>query len=169
MASSLTIVTEVWVPGRPKTKGSLDFRRGGGVTENVAGSKEWRAMVARAVQHERSRRGARTPSVAPVGVRALFVLPFSAGSEADEDCVPAPIAARTGDTDKLARNILDALTDAGAYKDDVQVCKLVCNKVYADNEHLYNGALVQCWELLPWELQAMRRVVMLGTAGLVAA
>ena len=38
---------------------------------------------------------------------------------------------RTGDLDKLSRNVLDALQDARVYEDDVQVTRLWVDKVAA--------------------------------------
>jgi Holliday junction resolvase RusA-like endonuclease len=159
----ISVVTEVWVPGAPKTKGSLDHIGGGRVRENVIGSKTWRALVARQVAFERMQRGFFVPTSAPVGVRVLFRLPAPVGLA---DLAPgalidhAPIEERVGDTDKLYRNVLDALQDAGAYRNDNQVCKLSGGKVYAtDGEP--QGAFIQCWELLPWEIRALRRTVRL--------
>ena len=39
------------------------------------------------------------------------------------------LASGAGDLDKLYRNVLDALTDAGVYEDDVQVVRLSGSKV----------------------------------------
>jgi hypothetical protein len=156
----VSVVTEVWVPGASKTKGSLDHIGGGRMRENVAGSHAWRQMVGKAVAAERASRGLYEPTRAAVGVRALFVLPVPVGLA---DLAPGelvdrpPMDGHVGDQDKLYRNVLDALQDAGAIRDDVQVCKLLGGKVYAiDTEPA--GAFVQCWELLPWEIRQLRRV-----------
>ena len=165
----LNVVTDVWVSGRPATKGSLDLapRRGGGtyVRESVAGSKDWRRLVASAVGNDRRARGVGDPTLSAVGVRILFVLPVPIGVAAS---TPAelisglwPDMARVGDVDKLTRNVMDALQDAGAYKDDTQVCKALVGKVYADGRTRgsdYQGARVQCWELMPWEMRSLREV-----------
>jgi Holliday junction resolvase RusA-like endonuclease len=159
----ISVVTEVWVPGAPKTKGSLDHVGGGRVRENVIGSKTWRSLVARRVASERMQRGLFVPTSAPVGVRVLLRLPvpveladLAPGALIDH----APIEERVGDTDKLYRNVLDALQDAGAYRNDNQVCKLSGGKVYATDSEP-QGAFIQCWELLPWEIRALRRTVRL--------
>jgi hypothetical protein len=158
----ISVVTEVWVPGAPKTKGSLDFK-GGYAEESVIGSKIWRRLVAERVVSERMRRGLFVPTSAPVGVRVLSRLPvpveladLAPGALIDH----APIEERVGDTDKLYRNVLDALQDAGAYRNDNQVCKLSGGKVYATDSEP-QGAFIQCWELLPWEIRALRRTVRL--------
>ena len=158
--AGLVVVTEVFVPGAPKTKGSLDPIGGGRVRENVRGSKTWRALVARAVRDERARRGMVVPTSAPVGVHALFRLPAPvalAGMSDEELSNHVPIEARVGDIDKLCRNVLDALKDAGAYADDNQVCKLTSGKVYAMGGEP-QGVLIQCWELPPWEIRRLRQI-----------
>lgn len=122
-----------WVPGRPKTKGSLDFQPGkkcrccdrceaylpgGRAVENIAGSSRWRQLMSYAVEHTDV--VSATAAEGPVTVVAVFHLP-----------VNDVAAGRVGDLDKLARNLLDALTDAGVYGDDVQVTRLICEKVAA--------------------------------------
>jgi Holliday junction resolvase RusA-like endonuclease len=136
--------------------------------ESVQGSKDWRRLVAQAVRDDRAAHGLSEPTRSAVGVRILFVLPVPVGIEAS---VPTelvsglwPDMAGVGDVDKLTRNVLDALQDAGAYKNDTQVCKALVGKVYADGVtpgSAYQGAFVQCWELLPWELRTQRNVNLL--------
>lgn len=111
-----------FVPGRPKTKGSMVARPNGSMRENVAGSGMWRQLMAYAAKLEMRRRpDVRWPLAGPVSVRALFWLPVT------------PIGARVGDIDKLCRNLLDALDDAGVYADDVQVVDLVARKMQVDD------------------------------------
>ena len=106
-----------WVPGRPKTKGSLTVVNGRrGLASDTPASKRWRQLMAYAVAGL-----VKAPLDGPVVVAAVFHLPT------------ADVAAgRVGDLDKLARNLLDALTDAGVYGDDVQVTRLLVDKVEAD-------------------------------------
>jgi Endodeoxyribonuclease RusA len=87
----------------------------------------------------------------PKSVVVVFVLPrpgghFGRGRAAAEVRKGAP--ARPGarpDVDKLARAVLDALTDAGAWRDDGQVVDLAVHKVYAgDGER--PGALIHIEE-----------------------
>lgn len=135
----MRLVLSCWVPGRPKTKGSLDFQPGkkckccdcceaylpgGRAVENVAGSGRWRQLMAYWMGIEMAKTGGGAPLEGPVIVAAVFHLPVH------------PIsghawAGRVGDLDKLARNLLDALTDAGVYGDDVQVTRLIVDKVEA--------------------------------------
>lgn len=128
-------VLDLWIPGRPKTKGSLDFQPGqkcrccsrceahlpgGRAVENVAGSKRWRQMMAYAVTQARRGVTQAWPLDGQVSVVAAFHLPAVDVS-----------TGKVGDLDKLARNLLDAQQDAGVFSDDVQVTRLLCEKVPA--------------------------------------
>ncbi len=77
-------------------------------------SKRWRHLVRVTVEADHlARVGAPgTPYGGPVAVRCVFVR-----------------ADGKGDVDKLARNVLDALTDSRVIVDDVQVVRLVCDRV----------------------------------------
>jgi Holliday junction resolvase RusA-like endonuclease len=166
--AGVRIVTEVFVPNRPRTKGSLEVvsargpkcrcspecrgflpaRRAATVRESVDGSSTWRQQVAYMVRADRARRGLTEPSVGPVGVRALFYL-APLGDGHDE---LGPIELGSGDTDKLARNIGDALADAGAYVNDVQVVSFWADKVHADESHP-EGCRLMVWEVPTWHLR----------------
>lgn len=138
MPSDGTVLASAWVAGAPKTKGSLDFipgRKckccaacnahvpGGHVAEGVIGSKRWRNLVAEAVRM--CQRQLRTTKYeGAVTVCATFYLP-----------VKSVIAARAGDLDKLLRNALDALQDAGTYSDDTQVVRIVTDKREATDQY----------------------------------
>ena len=126
---------ECWVPGRPKTKGSMRVvnNRRGVLTEAVEGSTRWRQLVAYAMVAEKRIYTALSdvvlPFTGPVALTIEFRLPVE------------PIGSRAGDVDKLVRNIMDALSacskgcaddcrnHAGVYVDDVQVCSLNVIKV----------------------------------------
>jgi Holliday junction resolvase RusA-like endonuclease len=130
------ILTECWIPGLPKTKGSLNFIGERYVKENVKGSTRWRVLVADAVRRDRKRRALSEPAYGPVAVRALFWLPAPRNPNRD---FGAPVHAGAGDVDKLARNVLDALADdakvasknGGAFVNDNQVCDLLAVKFLA--------------------------------------
>jgi Holliday junction resolvase RusA-like endonuclease len=66
-------------------------------------------------------------------VAASFALPV-------EDAT----ATRAGDVDKLGRNLLDALQDAGAYRDDVQVTRLLLDKTPAGERG--PGVALRVWQ-----------------------
>jgi Holliday junction resolvase RusA-like endonuclease len=123
------MLVETWVPGWPKTKGSLTFRGNGYVEENVAGSKEWRKMVAYAARQYYWVAVNAPPHLGPVAVRCVFWLPRPRRLTTEQLAEKGATYARAGDIDKLARNVLDALQDAGVYADDNQVVRLVCDKI----------------------------------------
>ncbi len=123
-------VLSFWVPGAPKTKGSLSARapkchccaacRGYArlpQLQDSVGSKRWRKLVA--YQAERTiveAPGAQFPIEGPVAVELGFQLSTM--------LVDDLIAQGAGDLDKLYRNVLDALQDAGVYANDSQVTRL---------------------------------------------
>lgn len=115
-------VLSVWIPGRPKTKGSLTVTNAArGLAQDTPASKRWRALMAYA-----ARRAWEEPWAldGPVSVVAVFHLPV-------HPTKGEVWAGRVGDIDKLARNLLDALQDAQVFSDDVQVTRLLCEKVPA--------------------------------------
>lgn len=135
----------VWVPGCAKTKGSMTAvqstsRRYGKthMVQSVQGSDDWATLVAAEVcrQYGIMRPGAawHCPT-GPVGVSLRFWLPVAQAWET-----------RSGDVDKLARNVLDALTKAGAYGDDVQVTQLQVEK-YPARPNPGPGLLLKVWQL----------------------
>lgn len=124
-----TVLT-AWVPGLPKTKGSLDHLGGGRVRENVVGSSAWRVMmverfIAATAWHT-------TRPIIPAGVRVSVWVAFWLPVE--------PASVGSGDIDKLLRNVFDALSahtkrcapscrkHAGIYADDVQVVDVFMRK-----------------------------------------
>lgn len=129
-------IVKVTVEGQARTKGSMrpvQRRRNVGgeslgvaharLVEDTAGSKEWRATVA-----WRVRQGIR--SAGPVsGPVRVTIMAFLSQPKSNRDLYPT--AQRTGDTDKIARNVFDALVDAGAIVDDAQVITHACMKEWA--------------------------------------
>nr|WP_255633192.1 RusA family crossover junction endodeoxyribonuclease [Demequina sp. TTPB684] len=108
------------------------------LVESTAHSKEWRAEVA-----WRVRQGLRSagPVSGPVRVTVMSFLPQP---KSNRD--PMPTAKRTGDMDKIDRNVLDALTDAGAIVDDAQVVDLCSAKRWAaDPAHPYTVIEVEAY------------------------
>lgn len=148
----MRILAQVLVEGRARTKGSLVAKQhrviiGGqslGVghaklTESTAGSKEWRAEIAWAVR--KYIRGARPYE----GAVQVVIMSFLPQPKSNRD--PYPTAMRTGDVDKIARNVLDALVDAGALKDDAQVVSEHSLKAWAaDPAHPYTVIQVDTYE-----------------------
>lgn len=115
----MPLLVMAWVPGAPKTKGSLAVRNGktGALRESVAGSTRWRQLMAKAFVTARQQA---EPWAGPAGVTAYFYLPRD-----------DPATTRAGDIDKLTRNVLDALEDARIWADDVQCVTLDVRKLGA--------------------------------------
>lgn len=127
---------EIWVPGRPKPKGSLKHVGRGRLVEQVEGSSTWRATVAaHALRTVTGRRG-EFPLDGPVSVQLalLFRRPKSVKRDA------MPCTRSTGDIDKHARNCLDALVDAAVIGDDGQVVWLAVSMLYDPDGR--EGALI---------------------------
>lgn len=126
------ILAHAFIPGSPKTKGSLNMipgRKctccgrckanlpGGHVEENVVGSKVWRQRMAESL---RGAQGDVEPWAGAVTIAAAFYLPTTDVTRV-----------RSGDLDKLLRNGLDAAQDAATYVDDVQVVRILSDKFEA--------------------------------------
>lgn len=63
----------------------------------------------------------------PLAVRMVFALPRPASAPKTRRTWPS---GRVGDIDKLARSVLDSMTDAGVWRDDAQVVHLDVVKDY---------------------------------------
>lgn len=85
------------------------------------------------------------PTILPVRVSMVFgfIRPLRTTVEGNEH---APIAKTTaGDLDKLIRNVLDALTEAGVYRDDCQVTNVQATKCYVAPGEVAH-TLIEVWE-----------------------
>ena len=92
-------------------------------TDDPVGAAEWRGAI---VDRVRKLLGDRPPERGPVAVRLVFAVPKPA--RVPDERAGWPIT--KPDDDKLARAVLDALTAAGVWKDDAQVCDLRAVKHY---------------------------------------
>ncbi len=135
------ILCQVWIPGHPKTKGSLSVvnsgrpaapgrRKRAAHVEDTPDSKRWRMLMVNRIRAWRADPGPKldpnlvaltSPYPGPVYVQANFWLPVK-----PEDLYRR--VAGNGDYDKLLRNALDAISanddpelGAGVIVDDVQV------------------------------------------------
>jgi Holliday junction resolvase RusA-like endonuclease len=117
------------VVGAPVTQGSkVAHSRNGHVWMTEAGGKrhaDWRSAVADAAR----RANPGELWTGPVFVHLIFSLPKPAS--APKKRRTWPIGARSGDVDKLARCVLDALTST-VLRDDAQVVTLIVWKGYGD-------------------------------------
>jgi Holliday junction resolvase RusA-like endonuclease len=138
------IETEVvlTLTGTAVGKGSLKcVGRNGGhrLIEDNPHTQEWRDRVAAgavevAVEAERYQ---------PIGVEITTTLARPAGhygtgrnsGQVRPSAPVYPTASRTGDVDKLARLVLDALEDAGLLTDDAQVVEVTSRKAYPDDAY----------------------------------
>lgn len=117
--------------GRPRTKGSLKVYCTKGrdhkihLEEEVAESKKWRTVVARAVrQAQMDTHGKLLQYPGPVEVRLVFFFPREesvAGGAIPTHQTEWPTHITLGDADKLARNVLDALS-MPRHRRDAPVC-----------------------------------------------
>jgi hypothetical protein len=131
------LLVDVFVPGRPRTKGSLDERH-----QDSQQSKHWRGLVAYAAGADFRRRF--PPEVRPTTGPILVMQRFD---YVEDDVTKITI----GDIDKLSRNTLDALapptkTGSGAsvYANDSQVVVMPAMKL--------GGCAAQGLKLAVWSI-----------------
>lgn len=127
------------VPGIPQPQGSTkSFQARGRVvtTSDNPKLRPWRDAVC---WHARAALGRQAPFACPLVVSAVFYLPrpaghFGSGRNAGQLRPAAPAyPAVKPDLDKLVRGVLDALSEAGVWRDDAQVVALgEVAKVYGD-------------------------------------
>lgn len=135
----MRLVLNLWIPGNPKTKGSLEDRGNGALTDTPA-SKRWRALM-----RDRMKVSIIGEPVGPTKAakvdRFWFISrpPTPIGREIN------PMRGHLGDVDKLDRNLFDAMTDALVWRDDEQLADGSHRKRWASD--LGPGVLVQLWEL----------------------
>lgn len=129
-------VLRTWVPGRPRTKGSMKAYCSRGRDhkliwkEQVAESGSWRKKVAANVQRmARATYGRDLKLDQPLELRAVY---FFRREDEDLPKGARPTAMTVGDLDKLDRNILDALTSSGVIKDDRFIVRIMSEKRWAD-------------------------------------
>lgn len=119
---------KVW--GKPIPKGSMRCVGGKGgrhqLLNNDPETDKWQARIKGAGE----RLGITEPLTGPIGAQLTFTVDrpktVSLASR------PWPHEGKNGDTDKLARCVLDGLEQAGVYGNDAQVVELTTKKVYPD-------------------------------------
>lgn len=132
--------------GTPVGKGSLKcVGRNGShrIVEDNPATTEWRAEVARAARAALATLDVPVEPHEAIGVEFTATLPRPAGHLGTgsnrlivKGSAPHyPTALRTGDVDKLARLVLDALQDAEVVDDDAQIVEVLARKAYADDPH----------------------------------
>jgi crossover junction endodeoxyribonuclease RusA len=121
---------DVWVPGRPVAQGSLKVVGRGRVVDDSPRLRPWRNAVETLA---RSGWRGRAPLAGPVALELAFTLALPKSAPKSWRARPrwaTPHRRGTGDVDKLARAVLDALGAAGVYADDAQVTRLAAGKAF---------------------------------------
>lgn len=157
------MITREWgfrVFGDPEPKGSMKCIGAVGklrhqLVEDNKDSDKWRSAVigiATSVVHEQA------DEHQPITVEMTASLPRPASHygtgrnrwQVKPSSPVYPTLFGTGDVDKLARLVLDALADAHVLKNDAQVCHLWTDKLYAGPNHhpVLSTALIDASDVL---------------------
>ncbi|TXH57066.1 MAG: RusA family crossover junction endodeoxyribonuclease [Desulfurellales bacterium] len=118
------------IPGVPAPKGSMRSVARGVMVNALPTTKPWATLVA---WHARQALAGKSPMLGPVSIHVKFFMPRLAAHYGKDGALKkgAPLYPRTRpDIDKLTRNILDALTLGGVYRDDGQVASVHACKSY---------------------------------------
>ena len=126
------MILSIAVPGTPIPQGSKRVVRGHLIDANAKTLRPWRASIAAAAADAMNAGGHDTVTV-PVSVTIYATFPrpkahYRSNGELKPNA-PNRHATRP-DIDKVARAVLDALTDAGVWRDDAQVAGLMVRKAY---------------------------------------
>lgn len=119
----------VRVYGRPASQGSKRLLGNGAMVESSKHLPTWRHDVTSAA---RDALGDVPPIEGPVRVTLTFS--FDKPQSAPKRKRTWPITRSSGDVDKLARAVLDALTSAGVWRDDSQVIELFVRKSFVNDK-----------------------------------
>lgn len=133
------VLAAVWVPGVPRTQGSMKSVGRGNMVHSDA-LVAWRSLV-----RDEVRRALRVAP--PYWTEESQALTFSLPTAVP---YPGPVAVRCifvrgdgqGDIDKLTRAVLDALTESRVIKNDGQVVKLHCDRIERTTPTRGDGAFV---------------------------
>lgn len=109
------------VDGVPAPQGSKSVSRSGHLYEANPRSREWRRLMVDTIRAEHDG----LPVDEPVNVVLDFRMPRPKKPRFATPAVKP-------DLDKLTRNVLDALTDAGVLRDDSRVIEIRASKRYSD-------------------------------------
>lgn len=136
------------VCGQPKPKGSMRHVGGGRMIEAVD-NRGWRDLVWVTARQAAKRARFDMIAVGPVAVDMTVTVARPKSTRLDVRC---PVTRSSGDLDKHARLVLDALTTAGVMRDDSQVVELHARKSYC-NAHPkaldVPGVRITVWALAP--------------------
>lgn len=150
----------ITVIGKPAPQGSKKYVGNGRMIEQSKRVRPWREAVKQATidalelaagkqyGDEAAAVLLRLDGPVMVEIAACFDLPKSAPKRRRI----WPITRSSGDADKIARSCLDALTDAGAFRDDSQVVQLLVTKYFTDDPDAplsIPGAVIAITEVTP--------------------
>ena len=108
-------VIRIDVSGTPKPKGSLKHIGRGRLVEQVTGSGTWRQCIAWAARNQH------TGKALDEATMVSFEIRVAPPKSAPKRRITWPATRSSGDIDKHARNVLDALVDGGVLADDARV------------------------------------------------
>lgn len=123
------------VLGDPIPQGSMKLIGRRLISDNPRLDGWRRAVTLRAREAWYAHAGRRTPLYGPVHLDLVIAVRQRTSAPKSWRILPdwnAPISRGTGDADKIARGICDALTIAQVYRDDSQVVDLHVAQFYAD-------------------------------------
>lgn len=126
----MTRARAVKVFGPPAPKGSMKCVGQNGkhqLVDTLKTTKPWRQRIHKAAKHLTIDG---QPWSGPVGITLTFTIERPASVPLKKRAWPHVHG--TGDTDKLARTVLDGLEDCGVLSNDAQVCVLSSVKCYPD-------------------------------------
>jgi hypothetical protein len=155
----MRLVCDVWVPGIPVTKGSVNVNRGGtGVRQAAQGYAAWSDAVRRAVLADMNGRlGACWMAVQRTEgamVRCRYWVPVPV---ADAEVYGGLWAPGARDGDKLDRAVWDACSKAGVWEDDAQVIEWAGSRRWAgDMSYRQPGVHIGIWAVTLPEVVADR-------------
>jgi hypothetical protein len=124
------VLLKLFIPGRPRTKGSLKpgHKRGMGgrpckvyLTESGEYAAAWKNEMIQAIKRDGFPIGTSWPYAGPVEVHSFFRFARVAADFELDFPVRQSGELAHGDEDKLRRNLLDALTQSGLISDDSNV------------------------------------------------
>ena len=125
----MRLVADVWVPGIPVTKGSVNVNRGGrGVRQSAAGCEAWSDAVRKALVAADTQPAVHKSEGAVI--RCRFWVPRQASAEA----YGGLWFPQARDGDKLERTVWDACTEAKVWQDDAQVIEWAGSRRWAGRE-----------------------------------
>lgn len=138
------VLLELWVPGHPRTKGSMEPQivngKGGKPRVHLTETQEsklWAGKIIKAVKDVLKDRPGWVPLRGAIACHEVFWTPHH------------PMNIRSGDVEKHVRQVHDALTKAGFWDDDKQCSWLLAEENWAVGTPHGPGVMIQAWHRFP--------------------